>query len=45
MTEFNVEMATIELELWRAGIEYGGDGEVCSIDTPYAMGVSIEETD
>lgn len=36
--EFNFEMETLELALWRAGMEYGDDGEVQFVDTPWAMG-------
>ena len=45
MTEFNTEMATIEIELWEAGVEYNHDGEVAFVDTPYAMGFSEDDTD
>jgi len=43
MDKFNCIMTTLELQMWKEGVEYNHDGETVFVHTPYAMGVSIEE--
>lgn len=41
--DFNLEMETIERELWRSGMQFGHEGEPQWVDTPWAMGFSEKE--
>jgi len=43
MDKFNCIMTTLELQMWKEGVEYNHDGETVFVHTPYAMGVPIEE--
>ena len=41
--EINAAFATIEADLERAGLEYGPDGELVQVYTPYACGFTEKE--
>ena len=41
--EINAAMASIENDLNRAGLEYGPDGELVQVHTPYACGLVEKE--
>ena len=41
--EINAAFATIEADLERAGLEYGPDGELVQVHTPYACGFTEKE--